>query len=254
MKSVIKTILTLTFAITLVCACCMAAADEVSTVIFSDNGLDTPIDGVAFEGNVLKISQPGAYVLMGELTDGQIAVDCAVDGKVMLVLSGVRVHNEHGPAILIGHCAPRAEISLAKQTENVLSDGKNLVYTDGDEPNGVIFSSSDLTISGSGSLSVTSGAMDGIVSKDDLKIEDGEITVTSARHGIRGKDFVMISGGTIRITAAGDGIKSTNKSDPDRGWVEISGGYISIQCGDEAIQTVTGCSIQEAVVEFLVKK
>ena len=254
MKNAVKAILLLTLAMTMVCACCMAVADEVSTVIFSDNGLDTPIDGVAFEGNVLKISQPGAYVLMGELTDGQIAVDCAVDGKVMLVLSGVRVHNEHGPAILIGHCAPRAEISLAKQTDNVLSDGKNLVYTDGDEPNGVIFSSSDLTISGSGSLSITSGAMDGIVSKDDLKIEDGEITVTSARHGIRGKDFVMISGGTIRITAAGDGIKSTNKSDPDRGWVEISGGYISIQCGDEAIQTVTGCSIQEAVVEFLVKK
>ena len=225
MKNAVKAILLLTLAMTMACTCCVAAADEVSTVIFSDNGLDTPIDGVAFEGNVLKISQPGAYVLMCELTDGQIAVDCAVDGKVMLVLSGVRVHNEHGPAILIGHCAPRAEISLAKQTENVLSDGKNLVYTDGDEPNGVIFSSSDLTISGSGSLSVTSGAMDGIVSKDDLKIEDGEITVTSARHGIRGKDSVM-----------------------------ISGGYISIQCGDEAIQTVTGCSIQEAVVEFLVKK
>ncbi len=233
---------------------CTALADGLHTVQFSDSGLESAVEGVAFENGILRITEPGEYLLSGELTNGQIAVNCEKDGKVTLYLNGVRIHNETGAALLVGECAPRLVVSLMEGTENSLSNGASLVYTDGDEPNGVIFSDSDLTLNGAGSLTITAGSMDGIVSKDDLKIENGILTVNAERHGLRGKDFVQISGGTLRITAGGDGIKSTNKSDPDRGYVEITGGYITIRCGDEPIQAVTTCRIEEAVVEFQVTK
>ena len=236
------------------CLAGSALAEGPVSVRFDDSGIGGEIAGVRFEDGRLLITQPGEYILSGELTNGQIAVDCAEDGRVTLVLNGVRVHCETGPALLIGECSPRLVITLAEETENTLSDGANLVFTYEDEPNGVIFSESDLTIRGGGSLTVVSGAMDGIVSKDDLRIEGGQITVQADRHGIRGKDSVEISGGTITVTAGTDGVKSTNKKDIDRGNVIITGGVILITCGDEPIEAENTCRIEDALVEFSVNK
>ena len=242
----------------LLCAALLTAgaalADGAAAVTFSDSGLEGETAGVRFEDGCLWITEPGEYILSGSLSDGQIRVDCEKEGRVTLYLNGVSVHCEHSAALLVGECEPKLVISLVAETENTFSNGASLVYTEDDEPNGVIFSDSDLTIEGGGALTVTAGAMDGIVSKDNLKIQGGEITVTAARHGIRGKDFVEISGGTLHVTAGKDGIKSTNKTDPDRGYVAITGGVIVIDCGDEPIQAENHCTIEDASVSFTVRK
>ncbi len=234
----------------MVLACAVALADGMVSVRLSDDGCEVSGGGAEITARGVKITAPGDYLLEGALSDGQVEVDCAAVGKVTLYLNGVTIHNATGPALLIGQCSPRLSISLVEGTENALSDGTNLVFTDGDEPNGVIFSKSDLTIEGSGSLTVTSGAMDGIVSKDDLKIKDGRITVNAARHGVKGKDFVEISGGTLTVTAGKDGIKSTNKDDPDRGYIAITGGYITLRCGDDALAYITTCTVEECTLRL----
>ncbi len=226
------------------------SAEGMKILQLSDAGVENLPEGVSFEEGCLTISKPGDYMLSGSLSNGQIVVDCKDHGKVTLYLNGLSVHNETSAAILIGECDPRAVISTVDQTENTLSCGANLVFTDEDEPNGVIFSHSDLTLEGSGRLSVTAGAMDGIVSKDDLKISGGILLVEAVRHGLRGKDFVEISGGDLQITAGRDGIKSTAKGQPDRGYVQITGGTVSIVYGDEAIQVVTECVIENAKISF----
>ena len=116
---------------------CTAYADGLHTVQFSDSGLENAVEGVAFENGILRITEPGEYLLTGELTNGQLSVDCDKDGRVTLYLNGVQIHNETGAALLVGECSPRLVISLMEGTENSLSNGANLVYTDGDEPNGV---------------------------------------------------------------------------------------------------------------------
>ncbi len=231
-------------------ACAAALADGMVTVELSDAGCTSAGSGVTVTSRGVKITAPGDYLLAGSLSDGQVEVDCASDGRVTLYLNGVTIHNSTGPAILVGECSPRLVISLVEGTENRLSDGTNLVFTDGDEPNGVIFSKSDLTIEGSGALTVTSGALDGIVSKDDLKIKAGRITVNAARHGVKGKDFVEISGGTLTVTAGKDGIKSTNKDDPDRGYIALTGGYITLRCADDALSYVTYCTVEECTLRL----
>ena len=218
----------------------VCTAEDGLTVVELSDGMTQPEGGkVLVEGNTVTLTQPGEYLISGTLTDGMLVVDLANKGKVTVHLNNVTIHHENGPAIYIKNGDPRVTVSLADGSENTLSCGTELQFETDDEPNGVIFSRSDLTINGAGSLSVTAGAMDGIASKDDLKIEGGKLTVKAARHGLRGKDAVEILGGELDINAAKDGIKSTNEKDDELGYVSITGGTIHITCGDDPIQFVT---------------
>ena len=230
-----------------------SALGEIVPVTLSDEGCTCDSSAVTCEGSKVTINAPGEYMLTGTLSDGQIIVDCAEDGKVTLHLNNAVIHNETGAAILVGHVSPRIRISLTAGSENQLSNGSKLVFTDSDEPNGVIFSRSDLTIEGSGKLTVTAGDFDGIVSKDDLRIEGGEITVTSVRHGIRGKDSVEIYDGVINVTCGKDGLRATNSKDPDRGFIAVSGGQITIVCGDDPLDYVTSLNITGGTINGQVR-
>lgn len=228
-----------------------ALADNGMKIVnFSDAGLEKETEGITFADGTLTIVAPGEYMLSGELTNGQLLVDCEDEGKVTLYLNGVTIHTESAVAIRFGECKPKAVLSLVDGSENVFSNAAQDDLDEDEEPNGVIFSQTDLVIEGSGSLKVTAAFADGIVSKDDLEIRGGKITVEAARHGIKGKDSVEIHDGEINVNAGKDGIKSTNKKDPERGYVAVRGGVISIRCGDEPIQFVTDCTIENAKISI----
>ena len=225
------------------------AAEEGLTVVELSDGMTQPEGNkVLVDGNTVTLTQPGEYLLSGTLTDGMLVVDIADKGKVTVHLNNVSIHHENGPAVYIKNGDPRVTVSLADGSENTLSCGTELQFETDDEPNGVIFSRSDLTINGTGSLNLTAGAMDGIASKDDLKIEGGKLNIKAARHGLRGKDAVEILGGEIEIYAAKDGIKSTNEKDEELGYVSITGGTIHITCGDDPIQFVTNYRQENAKI------
>ena len=229
-------------------AAASAGSAELVRITLADGASECGSEGVTCEGDVVTITAPGEYLLTGSLSNGQVRIDCKEDGKVSINLQDVSIHNETGAAILVGHVSPRIRISLMADTSNELSNGGELVYEEDDEPNGVIFSRSDLTLEGSGALKVTAGAMDGIVSKDDIKIEGGQIIVNAPRHGIRGKDFVEISEGDITITAGKDGIRSNNSKEADRGYISVLGGTIRIVCGDDPFDFVTALNIRNAEI------
>ena len=91
----------------------------------------------------------------------------------------------------------------------------------------------DLTINGTGALTIESAYLDGINCRDSLRIVSGEITVNAVDDGLVGKDEVTIGGGTIAIDAqTGDGIKATNDEDADRGFVTIADGSLTIITGE----------------------
>lgn len=245
-----KLMKTILLSMMFLCLVCAGFADEITPIRLADHASSCEDSQVIIEGDTITITEPGEYLLSGTLTDGQIRVDCKDDGKVILYMDGVTVHNEDGAAIYIGHVAPRLRISLNAGSENTFTNGSSLIYDIDDEPNGVIFSRSDLTILGEGHLKVLAGDMDGIVSKDDLRIENGNIEVDAARHGIKGKDSIEISGGKITIRAGKDGLKSTNTKDPDRGYIDITGGEIRITCGDDPVAYITTMNVTGATLAF----
>ena len=242
----------LVLALALTLSLCIASADTVA-VTLSDEGT-AAVTGVTVEGSVVTITKPGDYVVSGTLSNGCLKVDSTVTGKITVYLNGVNIHNETGSAILIGKCDPRCTISLMEGSVNELSSGDSLVYEKDDEPNAVIFSHSDLTIAGEGTLNITAGPVDGIASKDDLRIKSGTITVNVTRHGIRGKDCVEISGGKLSIVAGKDGIRSTNTKVNDAGYITISGGELQIVCGDEPLSAVTGINVEGGTIRCTIKK
>lgn len=230
------------------------ADDGMKIVNFSDTGLEKELEGVSFADGVITISAPGDYMLSGELTNGQLEVDCPEEGKITLYLNGIHIHTDGVAAIMIGECKPKVVLSLVDQTENIVSNGDLADPKEDEEPDSAIFSRSDLVIDGSGSLKVNAASANGIVSKDDLEIRGGKITVVAKQHGIKGKDSVEIYDGEIDIIAGRDGIKSTNKKDPDRGYIAIRGGTIHICCGDDPVQFITDCTIENAKITFAMNK
>lgn len=201
-------------------------------------------DGAAVEGSIVTITQAGTYSISGSLINGQIVVDTEDEDIVWLVLNGVQIHHETGAAIAILD-ANQAVVELAAGTENSLSDGATYQFADpeDDEPNAVLFSKADLTITGTGSLQVEANYNDGIASKDGLVITDGTIAIQAVDDGIRGKDYLVVQTGTISINAGGDGLKSDNEDDLEKGFIAIQDGILHITAGGDAIQAETSIGI-----------
>jgi nitrogen fixation protein FixH len=200
--------------------------------------------GAEVKDGSVTITAAGTYVLSGTLSEGQIIVDVQNEGIVRLVLNGVELHDSDSAPIYVKE-AEKAIITLQEGTENVVTDGATYVFADAstEEPNAAIFSKADLTINGTGKLSVTAIYNDGITSKDDLKIMAGTIEVQAADDGIIGRDMVAVADGNITVNAAGDGIKSTNDEDTAKGFIAISTGTFDIEAGSDGIQAETSVVI-----------
>lgn len=207
--------------------------------------IDVGKSGATAAGSILTISHAGTYWISGTLADGRIIVDTADEGTVKLVFDGVNITSSNNSPVTVAN-ASNVVITLATGTQNYLKDGA--AYSNGaaTEPDAALFSSSDLTINGAGSLSVDANYADGIASKDNLTIESGTIMVDAVDDGIRGTDSVLIESGIITVISSGDGIKST------KGYVTASGGTINVTAGSDGIQaetllTVSGSSIAAQV-------
>lgn len=196
-------------------------------------------EGAAVEGATVTISAEGTYVVSGELSAGSLVVNATDQDKVQVVLDGATIRNENGPALNIQQ-ADKVFVTLAEGSQNTLADGESYTLAEGeDEPNAALFSKDDLTLNGTGALTIEGNYRHGVNSKDDLVITGGAITVTAKEDGLRGKDCVKIADGQFAITAAGDGVKSSNGEDPTRGFVSIDGGTFAIEAGDEGMQAAT---------------
>lgn len=226
---------------------------ESDSTIITLNGNSIDIDGTGggADGGVLTISAEGVYVLSGTLDSGQIVVDAGDNDKLQIVLNDVSVTSDDGPAISIQN-ADKVFITLAEGSSNTLKDSSTYTLEDGeDEPNAALYSKEDLTINGSGSLTVEGNYMHGILSKDDLKITGGTITVTAVSDGIRGRDCVGIYDGEINVTAGGDGIKSNNDTDTTRGWVSLDDGKLTISAGEDGVQAETVLQVTDGEIDIV---
>jgi hypothetical protein len=208
--------------------------DKGADIILKGNTAEISRNGASLDNNILTITKGGSYTLSGEFNGG-IVVDTPKTEKVELILNSVSVDNPDGSAIYVAS-TDKVTLVLAEGTDNVFSDGETYALEDSAEPNACIYSADDMTIKGSGSLFVYAKCKNGIQTKNDLRIKDGQITVTAPNNALKGKDSVEISGGVINVTGADDGIKSDNEKEEGRGIVTITGGDIKIMCQDDGIQ------------------
>ena len=209
--------------------------DESEAVKITLSGKTATCDNsnVQIEDEVVTIKAAGVYVLSGTLTDGTIVVDAGDDDKVQLVLDGVSITAADYAAIYAKN-ADKVFVTLAEGAENSLTVSGDYVQTDDNNVDAVIFAKCDLTLGGTGSLTVKDTTGHGIVSKDDLVVTGGTYTIYSQDHCLNGKDSVRIADGTFNLSCDEDGIHAGNDDQQD-GYVYIEGGDINISVGDDAL-------------------
>ena len=196
--------------------------------VISGNGAYTS------DGNVV-ITNAGYYVVSGSLTDGYLSVDAYDSSKVFIRLDGVEINCSDDACIRVDK-ADKVFLTLAEGSQNTLTSGST--YSDqalSDGTDGTIFAHDDLTINGSGSLSVNAAYRHGIAANDDLVITGGTITVTAAADAIHANDSLRIKQASITVDAGDDGLVTSNEK--ENGYLYIESGTINVTAADDGIHT-----------------
>lgn len=208
--------------------------EECAIIQLSDDGSSCGSDAVKISENTVTITDEGTYLLTGTLTDGMIIVEAEDTDKVRVVLKNVEVSNSQSAALYV-RSADKVFVTTAEGTENYLKNGGTYTAIDENNIDAAVFSKSDLTLNGTGKLTVTADAGHGIVSKDDLVFTGGIYEITSASHGICGKDSIRIADGSYKITAGKDGIHAENADDASLGFVYLKDGTFEITSSQDGI-------------------
>lgn len=228
------------------------------TITLSDGASRADGAGVTVSGDTVTITAGGSFRVTGLLTNGQIVVN-APEEKVVLALDGVSITCENSAAIYVID-AKKVILSLVSGSENALASTGEYIQTDDNTVDAAIFSKDDLTLKGSGALTVSSETGHGIVSKDELKIKSGTLTVAAAKKGMAANDLVEITGGDIMIASGKHGIHCDEALTVSHGTVnitksfegleaktiEISGGDIAITASDDGLNATDSASGTEA--------
>jgi hypothetical protein len=217
---------------------------DIIPITLNGDSMRVDGEGVSVDGSTATITAAGTYSLSGSLDDGQIIVNTEAEGIVRLILNGVELRNSSSAPLYILK-SDETVIYLPENTTNLIADGADYVSEnpDTDEPNAAIFSAADLTIFGSGTLTVQGNNNDGIASKDGLIIASGTLTVSAVDDGMRGKDYLVVEDGVITVEAGGDGLKADNAEDPTKGFISIQAGVLNIIAGGDAITAQTDVMI-----------
>lgn len=209
--------------------------DEESAIAInlSDGASTADSDSVVIDGDTITITEEGTYILSGSLTNGQIVVE-AENAKVQLVLDNADISCETSAAIYVKD-ADKVFITTTDGSTNTVCTSGEFEAIDDNNIDAAIFSKSDLTLNGAGSLEVTCPNGHGILSKDDLVITSGEYVVGAGKHALSGKDSVRIAGGIFDLTAGRDGIHSENTDEEEKGFVYIENGSFTITSDGDGI-------------------
>lgn len=208
--------------------------NECTAIQLSDDGSSCDSQSVSIEGQTVTITEEGTYLLSGSLSDGSVVIYTDENVKVRLILNGVSINSSSSAAIYV-KSADKVFITLAPDTENVLSNGGTYETVDDNNIDSVIFSKADLTLNGSGSLKVTAKEGHGVVSKDDLVITGGTYNIEAASQGLSGKDSIRILDGDFTVTAGKDALHAENEDDKEKGFIYIAGGTFALASSGDGI-------------------
>ena len=217
-----------------------------STITCEGTSCNNNGEGITISDGLVSITAAGTYIVQGSL-NGQIRIEVAKEDFVHLVLNGVTINSNNGPAIY-GISANQITITLVG--DNTLTDSNNYTVVD-EEPDACLFIDSDLSFNGFGSLSVTGNYGDAIRCKKDLKFVNGNIIVPNAvQRGVKAKNSICIKDGTIDITSSNSAIKVTSSDDAEKGFIVVDGGNIAVSSGKDGIHSETHLTIRGGFIDI----
>lgn len=207
--------------------------ENSSKIELNKNTATSNSDDVSIDGTTVTIKNEGTYILSGDLENGKIVVDSEKTDKLQIVLNGANISCEGSAPIYVKQ-ADKVFLTLANETTNTLTSTGEYETSD-DNIDSVIFSKDDLTLNGTGTLTVKSESGHGIVSKDDLVVTSGTYSINAASHGLSANDSIRIADGKFNITSGKDGLHSENTDDTKLGYIYVADGEFNITAGYDAL-------------------
>lgn len=177
------------------------------------------------DGDTVTITSKGIYHISGTSKDVSIVIDDSTQsGNIYLVLDNVTMENAAKPCIIV-EAADKVILQCV---------GTNtLTYTANDEKyDGAIYAKDDLTINGSGTLSVSS-SLHGIVCKKDLRITGADICVEADSVGIQSLKTIRMSNASVSIISGHDGMQI--QGDAKENYLYLASGKVSIEAGYDGV-------------------
>lgn len=209
------------------------AYNAADTITLTGSSAQSTSKGVSVSGGTVTITREGTYLLTGTL-NGMVIVNTDKTDKVQLVLDNASIHSETSAAIYVLQ-ADKVFITLADGSDNTLSSGESYTAIDENNIDAAVFSKEDLTLNGTGTLTVNAPGGHGIVSKDELVCTGGTYVINTASHGLSGKDCICIVNADLQITSGKDGIHSENADDTSLGFVHLESGSFTIRSEGDGI-------------------
>ncbi len=183
------------------------------------------------------ITRSGVYELTGILNNGTVKVSTNDTGTIYLVLDNAHFTGTNGIPLYIEK-ANNVVIILEKRTSNTIRY-TGLETDDDDLPDAALYSRSNLTIAGEGSLTISSSHVDAIKSKENLTIENITLELETPEDAIDSDGDILITSGTYIINAGDDAIHSESAITINGGTIDIQscvegieGAYVTVNAGD----------------------
>lgn len=187
---------------------CTSTANSTTNSSKINLGENTTINGggLTLEENTVTITSPGTYVVSGSSDSTKIVVDTDTSGTVKLMFNNVTLTSTSGPVLTVLN-ADSTVIEVSENTSSTITvSGQNE-----DEKDSAIYAKDDLTITGTGTLNITSSEGDGIHANDSLVIENVTLDITSGDDGIDVNDDIDITNANITIVSGGGYENGTSK-------------------------------------------
>lgn len=198
-------------------------ASSCTKITLSDDETAISGNGAYVSNGDVYITLGGNYILSGELTDGSVIVNAPENAKVRLLLNGVQINCSDTAALYVQE-ADKTVVTAAEGTENTISSGAD--FDESKKIDGTVYSKSDLSLNGGGTLNVNAEYKHALVCNDDLVITSLTLNATAPQDTIHANDSVRIKEANINLTAGDDGITVSNDDSTD--YLYIASGNIEI--------------------------
>ena len=202
---------------------------------------------------VVHITKPGAYIMSGRLSLGQIAVDLGNDAKkdpnavVTLVLNGVDITCEVAPAVIFYNVYECGNDDAEKASKDVDTSaaGANVIIADGTintvngsyvekiyKPDSVVLNDDKTEVEDADKLHKYDGAF---YSKRSINIFGGKentgvLNIKAENEGLDSEMHLTINGGNIHIESGNDGI---NTNEDGVSVTTVNGGKLTVNVTGE---------------------
>ena len=210
--------------------------DEVSGVVRCISGTSSHVL-LGQSSNTNNNQDEIIYALSGNTDDGEFSLSST--DNLTLNLKGLTLKNPRGEAIHV--MGKRVKVSLAADTENMLSDGNGAVVEEG-----CFHCDGHTEFMGKGTLTVLSNMWCAIYSKEYLTLKNCTINVIgSMKDGVYCQEYFKMSSGVLKIDNVKDnGIKiekrisNSNSQNENSGNFYMTDGLLSIKnVGGDCIKT-----------------